>query len=292
MTGVLAGLVRGARPRQWVKSVLVPAAPAAAGVLGQTRVLEQTAVAVVAFTMAAAGTYLINDAMDAEQDRRHPVKMLRPVASGQVPVPVAAATGVALMVAAVVGGGLLAERQLAVVLGAYVVLTLCYSAWLKHVPVVELLVVAAGFLLRAIAGGAATGVALSEWFLIVASFGSLYMVVGKRYAEVVALGAGASSHRKALAAYPATFLRQIREVCVSVTLLAYCLFAFERSLGHAGPPWYQLSIVPVTLGLFQYALLLERGQGGEPEDVVLRDRPLQIYGALWAVLFFLGVAAG
>jgi decaprenyl-phosphate phosphoribosyltransferase len=181
---------------------------------------------------------------------------------------------------------------LSVALIAYVVVTLTYSTWFKHVAVVELMMVAAGFLLRPIAGAAATHIPLSQWFLLVASFGSLYMVIGKRYAEVVGLGEDAADHRKILGEYPAAYLRQSREICASVTLLAYCLWAFERS-ADAGPavgPWSQLSIIPFTFGIFRYGLLLERGQGGAPEDVVLEDRPLLMAGAAWLLLFGLGLA--
>jgi decaprenyl-phosphate phosphoribosyltransferase len=289
---VLGGLLVGMRPRQWVKSVLVPAAPAAAGMLGHATVLWHTIVAVITFTACAAGGYLVNDAADVEQDRRHPEKRKRPVASGRVPVRVAQLAGVCLVLGGILIGGVAATWQLSVVLIAYVAVTLTYSTWLKHVAIIEMMMVAAGFLLRPIAGAAATHTPLSPWFLIVASFGSLYMVVGKRYAEVVGLGNDAVGHRRILGEYTANYLRQIRELCASVTLIAYCLWAFEQR-ADAGPavgPWSQLSIIPIAFGLFRYGLLLEKGQGGAPEDVVLRDRQLLIAGAVWLLLFCLGLA--
>ena len=249
-----------------------------------------TAVAALTFTMAAGGTYLVNDALDADADRRHPVKQHRAIASGALPVPLAWGAAGVLLAGSVGTGWALAGWRLAVVLAVYVALTVAYSVRLKHVAVVELMVVALGFVLRALAGAAAVRVPLSEWFVIVASFGSLFMVVGKRYAEVTGLEDGVSS-RRILSEYPVAWLRQVRDVCVSVTLLAYCLFAFERgALVTTVVPWYQLSILPVTLGLLRYALLLERGQGGAPEEVVLHDRTLLLAGAAWAVLFGLGVA--
>jgi decaprenyl-phosphate phosphoribosyltransferase len=284
-----AGLFAALRPKQWIKSVLVPAAPAAAGVLFEPKVLAHTLVAIVTFTMCAAGGYLVNDAADVHRDRLHPTKRFRPIAAGVVPIRLARVVGVALVLVAVAAGGLLTNWKLAAALSAYVVFTVSYSTWLKHVAIVELMMVAAGFLLRPIAGAAATDVKLSRWFLIVASFGSLYMVVGKRYAEVSALGDGASGHRRILSAYPAEYLRQTRELAAAVTLLAYCLWAFERARS-SGPPWSQLSIIPVTYGLLRYALLLERGQGGAPEEVVLRDRELLITGLVWLLLFGLSAA--
>jgi len=287
---VVPGLVRAARPKQWVKQVLVLAAPGAAGVLDQRHALLATAAAALVFTLAAAGTYMVNDASDVEADRHHPTKRYRPFASGQVPVALGWVIGIALIVAAPLLGWALATWQLGATVGGYVVLTTLYSRRLKHVAVVELMIVAFGFVLRAIAGAAAVAVPLSEWFVIVASFGSLFMVVGKRYAEVVGLEEGGVGSRRILAEYPVSFLRQVRDVCVAVTLLAYCLFAFERgATSSLTLPWFQLSIVPVTLGLLRYSLLLEKGQGGAPEDVVLHDRTLLVSGALWCVLFGLGV---
>jgi decaprenyl-phosphate phosphoribosyltransferase len=285
---VLLGLIQAVRPKQWVKNVLVLAAPAAAGIIFRPRPLLQTLVAFVSFTGCAAAGYLINDSRDIEADRRHPVKCLRPLAAGVVGVTLARWTAAILAAGAVALAAALSGWQLAVTLVAYLACTAAYSLRLKHVPIVEMLVVAAGFLLRAIAGAAATHVALSRWFLIVAGFGSLYMVVGKRYAEVTTLGEGARVTRRILNEYPPSFLRQTRELCAGVTLIAYCLWAFERGTGSAAV-WCQLSIIPITLGLLRYALLLERGEGGAPEDVVLGDRTLLTAGAVWIVLFSVGI---
>jgi decaprenyl-phosphate phosphoribosyltransferase len=282
------GVFKALRPKQWIKSVLVPAAPAAAGVLTHGTVLWHTIVAVVTFSLCASGGYLINDAADVESDRRHPKKRYRPIASGVVPVTFARVLGIVLVVASITAGGVLANWKLAVVLGGYVVLTFSYSTWLKHVPVLEMMLVAAGFLLRPIAGAAATDVKVSQWFLIVASFGSLYMVAGKRTAEATEFGEDASAHRRILEAYPIAYLRQTRDLAAAVTLLAYCLWAFERVDLHNGP-WSQLSIVPVTFGLLRYQLLLERGHGGAPEEAVLGDSALLAAGLVWIFTFVLGV---
>ena len=287
---VVLGLLKALRPKQWIKSVLVLAAPAAAGMLGDSTVLFHTIVALVGFSLCASGGYLINDASDVEQDRRHPKKRHRPIAAGIVPVTLARVVGVLLVIGTITAGALLADWRLGLVLAGYVVLTFSYSWWLKHMPVVEMMVVAGFFLLRPIAGAAATGVPMSQWFLIVASFGSLYMVAGKRTAEVTNLGEDAAAHRRSLSAYPASYLRQIREMAAAVTLLAYCLWAFERATP-GGFPWYQLSIVPITFGLLRYQLLLERGHGGAPEEAVLGDRALLAAGLVWCVLFGLGIYA-
>lgn len=286
---LLKGILKGCRPKQWVKNVLVFAAPGAAGVYDDGEVIKNSLIAFLAFTIAASGTYLINDALDVEEDRLHPKKKFRPIAAGIVPVNLAFALGFIFMIGAPLVGGLLSRGALGWVVGGYVIMTLVYSSKLKHVPLIEMFIVAAGFLLRAIAGGAATDLPLSQWFLIVASFGSLFLVTGKRYADLLEFGEGAGVHRKALDAYPIGFLRMMRDVSVAVTLLAYCIFAFERAIPTDGFPWFQLSIAPVALGLLQYSLLLEQGQGGAPEEVLTKSRPIQLYGLIFLVLFGMGI---
>jgi decaprenyl-phosphate phosphoribosyltransferase len=280
------------RPRQWSKNVLVLAAPFAAGVLLEGDVLADTAIAVVSFCLVASGVYCLNDARDAEADRAHPTKQRRPVAAGEVGVGLATALGVALL-AAGVALSFAARWQLAVVLGTYVAVQLAYGLWLKAMPVFDIAAVASGFVLRAVAGGAAAAVEISQWFLIVAGFGSLFIVAGKRSAEHAELGVDAGLIRATLADYSLEFLRFVRGVAAAACLVAYCLWAFERpqEVG-GGEIWYELSIIPFVLGILHYALRLEQGGGAAPEEIVLRDRVLQLVGVCWIVLFGLGVRAG
>jgi decaprenyl-phosphate phosphoribosyltransferase len=288
---LVSGLVRLARPKQWAKNVLVFAAPGAAGVLDQAGPLVETILAFVSFCFAASGTYFLNDARDVEADRRHPTKCRRPVASGAVPVSVAVVGGVVLL-AAGIGLGFAVDPDLGITVAAYAALTTAYSTWLKHIAVVDLVAVSAGFVLRAIAGAAATGVPISEWFFIVASFGSLFMVSGKRGAEAAELGDGpdVADIRPSLASYTPAFVAYLRSVSSSGVLLAYCLWAFEKAAEtDTSVPWYQLSIVPFAAGVLRYALVLEQGRGSAPEDVVLSDRILQLIGVAWAIVFGLGV---
>jgi decaprenyl-phosphate phosphoribosyltransferase len=284
----MPALLRLARPKQWVKNVLVVAAPAAAGVLGEPESLYRTFIAFVCFCLAASGTYYINDALDVEADRRHPTKRFRPVASGEVSQQTAMIGGAVLIVASI-GLSFAARWPLALVVGGYLVQTMLYSLWLKHEAVLDLACVASGFVLRTIAGGVAVGVTISPWFLIVAGAGSLFMVTGKRHAELVELGDGAVGHRRALADYSRSFLGYVRAVASSVAILAYCLWAFEKSSGVGSPVWFQSSIVPFVLAIFRYALLLEQGGGGAPEELVLSDRVLLALGACWALLFGIAV---
>jgi decaprenyl-phosphate phosphoribosyltransferase len=225
---------------------------------------------------------------DVAEDRRHPRKRFRPVAAGVVPVPVAAVAGVVLLVGTLVVAALLARPALAGVLGAYIAISLAYSFFLKDQPVIDLAVVASGFLLRGVAGGAAAGIALSQWFLLVAAFGALFMVAGKRYAEVVALGEGAGT-RRLLGAYSASYLRFVWSLSAGVTLTTYSLWAFELRKAHPGFPWETLSIAPFVLALLRYAVDVDRGAAGAPEEIVLRDRVLLGLGVIWLVFVVLGV---
>jgi len=290
-TSVVLGLIRLARPKQWAKNVLVFAAPAAAGVLDNREWALDALVAFVVFCLAAAGTYYVNDARDVEADRLHPKKCRRPVASGLIPVPVAYAGG-AVLVAASLALASTVNGNLVLTAGGYVLLTTSYSAVLKHVAVVDLVAVAAGFVLRAVAGAVATEVPISDWFFIVTSFGALFMISGKRAAEHREMGEGARDFRAVLESYSPAYTAYLRAVTSGGVLVAYCLWAFEKADAVASSPalpWYQLSILPFVMAVLRYALVLEEGRGSAPEEIVLSDRPLQLIGIAWAIVFAIGV---
>jgi decaprenyl-phosphate phosphoribosyltransferase len=282
-------LLRTARPKQWLKNLLVVAAPGAAGVLTDPDQILRTAVAFVALCLAASGTYFLNDALDVDADRGHPTKQHRPVAAGQVSVQLAKIMAVVLMLAGLGVAAPINHGQLVAVVAGYVVLTVSYSIWLKHEPVVDLGVVAAGFVLRAVAGGVATNVQISDWFLIVAGAASLFIVAGKRHAEQVELGADSGAHRATLEEYSTSFLGFVRSVAASVTITAYCLWAFEVASRVGDVVWSRASIVPFVLAMLRYAHIVEQGGGGSPEDIVLQDHVIQVLGVLWLVMFGLGV---
>jgi decaprenyl-phosphate phosphoribosyltransferase len=279
-------ILKACRPRQWVKNVLVIAAPGAAGVLTSTSAIADTTIAFVAFCLAASGTYLFNDARDVEEDRLHPRKRLRPVAAGALSVHLAVAIGLAL-VAAAIAISFLTDTWLPVVVSGYVAMTTFYSLWLKHVPVVDLVVVAAGFVLRALAGAAAVDVPVSSWFFIVASLGSLFMVAGKRESEL--RNTTAIGTRSTLEVYSHSYLSYVRAMSSGAVIVAYCLWALEAQ--DATRILFTLSIVPFAMGILRYALLVDAGSGETPEELVLHDRALQIFGALLAVLIGLGIYA-
>lgn len=286
---LLRSLLRTARPKQWSKNVLVFAAPGANGSLGHGSALAHTLIAFVCFCLAASGTYFLNDAADADHDRLHPTKRRRPVAAGEVSVRLARIVGAVLIVCGV-GLSFAARWELAVTIAGYVAITTLYSTVLKDVAVVDIVAVASGFVLRAVAGVTATGVPISDWFLIVASFGSLFMVAGKRRAERLEIGPEAASIRATLGEYSDAFLAYLLTVSSGTVFVAYSIWAFEKAQeAHLDVPWYQLSIVPFVLGVLRYALLVDQGKGAAPEDVVMGDRTLQIIGALWILVFSLGI---
>lgn len=289
--GLARGLLRTARPRQWVKNVLVVAAPAAAGQLFSRHAAIQLALVFVLFTACAAAVYLINDARDAVADRAHPVKRHRPVAAGQVPVPVAYAAGGVLGVLAPTVAALLSSPVTAALLTAYLGMQLAYCVSLKHVLVVDLAVVTTGFLMRAMIGGLALGIPLSRWFLITTGFGALFMVAAKRYSEAVQMAGQAGATRALLTEYTTGYLRFVWQLAAGVAVLGYCLWALEEGgvPGAGVLPWRQLSVIAFILAVLRYAVFADRGTAGEPEDVVLHDRGLALIGLVWLAMYGLAV---
>lgn len=290
--GVLGGLIRAMRPRQWVKNVLVVAAPLAAGRLLELDVALASVLAFLLFCVAASGVYLINDVRDVESDRRHPTKRFRPIAAGIVPPRVAALGGSVLLAASVALALLVATPALAAVIATYAATSLAYCFWLKNQPVIDLAIVSSGFLLRATAGGAAAGIALSQWFLLVASFGSLFMVAGKRYSEMRLMGADGAATRTSLDEYSESYLRFVWSMSASVVVMTYSLWAFEMTGATTAGPWAQISIAPFVLGMMRYAVDIDRGRAGVPDDIVLNDRVLQGFGVIWLILIAIGVFGG
>ena len=284
---IRAGAVlRSMRPRQWTKNLLVLAAPLAAGDLGEPGVLGPTVLAFLAFCAASSATYLVNDCADVEADRLHPRKRSRPIAAGELSVRAALVVAAVLLVVAL-GLAALTRWEFVLLLASYVVLTLGYSLWLKHEPVLDLATVAAGFLMRAVAGGLAAAIPISDWFLMVAGFGSLFIVAGKRYSELHTLGSEAGT-RRSLVRYTDSYLRFVWSIAAAVTVAAYCLWAFENA-APTGVPWHTLSILPFVVGLLRYAVDIDAGKAAEPEDIVWGDRLLQGIGLVWVVVLSLGV---
>jgi decaprenyl-phosphate phosphoribosyltransferase len=273
---LVTGLIRTARPKQWVKNVLVLAAPFTATKINQPSVLISAGIAFLAFCLAASAIYLINDAKDVDADRAHPTKRNRPIAAGLVPVPAAIGTAVVLLLGALALAGS-HTWQLAVVIAVYEAVQLGYCYGLKHQPVIDLCIVASGFLLRAIAGGAAAHISLSPWFLLTIAFGSLFMVSGKRYAEIRLFEETGAEIRKSLRNYSASYLRFVWATSVAVVIMAYALWSFQARHN----TWSEISAVPFVIALLRYAVDVDSGKAGAPDEIVLKDRVLQLLGVAW-----------
>ncbi len=288
---MLKHIIREARPKQWTKNVLVFAAPGAAGVLDNWSSLWKTLLAFAAFCLASSGTYYWNDINDVAADQQHPKKRFRPIASGALPLGIARVVGTLLLLVGI-GSAFALNWKLGLVVSGYIMLTTLYSTVLKHVAVVDLVAVAAGFVLRAIAGAVVTDVRMSTWFVLCTSFGSLFIVTGKRFAELREMGDGGGT-RATLDEYTLTFLQTVLSVSVGATLVTYCIWAFDvRELSGSTWPFYELSIVPMLTALLRYTLILEQGHGAAPEEIFAADRTLQILGVVWLIVFGLGVYVG
>ena len=286
---MLSALSRTSRPKQWLKNVLVFAAPGAAGVLDQGDNLALTVITFVSFSFAASGIYIWNDLLDVDADRRHPTKCNRPIAAGQLSVGAARMAGVAFPIVALGLAALTGRWQTVAVVGTYIVITIAYTLRLKHVPVVDVVTVAAGFVLRAAAGAVAVDVPMSRWFVMCITFGSLFIVVGKRYAELNEIGGGAGT-RATLEEYSIGYLRIMLSVSLAGVLISYCVWAFETSAVSASDwPLYELSIVPMLMALMRYLFVLEEGGGAAPEEVFTSDRLLVFLGFCWIVVYGLAV---
>jgi decaprenyl-phosphate phosphoribosyltransferase len=284
-------LLRACRPRQWSKNLLVLAAPCAAGVIVRPQVAAQVAGAFLVLCLLSSATYLVNDVRDREQDRRHPLKRSRPVAAGELSPRAALALAVVLAFVGVAGASAITPGLGAVACG-YLALTASYSLWLRRVVLADILVIAAGFVLRAIAGGVATDIYLSRWFVIVTACCAVYLVAAKRYAELREVEDPAHPDgpaRATLRRYSPGALRLLLGASATVVAVAYTGWAFTRP-SHVA--WYALSIAPLLGWLGRYAILIGTGAGQAPEELILSDRTLLALGAAWGVLFLGGVYVG
>jgi 4-hydroxybenzoate polyprenyltransferase len=285
--------VRAMRPRQWSKNALVLLALVFSRRLTDVPSVGRALLAFVAFSFAASMVYVINDLADREKDRLHPRKRLRPIASGRLSVGMAVATAVLCALGAVAVTAVLAEIGLhglqdpfaawggsgllfAATLATYVTLNIAYSTWLKHQVLWDVFIIAAGFVLRALAGAFAIPVPISPWFYLCTTFLALFLALGKRRTELATLSTEAASHRRNLREYTVQLLDQLIVVVATCTLMTYSLYTFQsENASHA----LMLTIPFVVFGLFRYMYLVYvRGVGDQPEEVLIRDR--QILGAV------------
>ena len=287
MTRTTLALLRSLRPEQWLKNGFVLAPMVFSGLLDDPTVWGRSLLAVAAFCAASSAVYLINDVLDREADRRHPKKRDRPIAAGEIGVGTALVTAgilaAAAMTAAFVLGG-----WFPVVLAGYILLVVLYSALLKRVVFIDVLVLAAGFVLRVVGGAVAIDVPVSRWLLLCAYLLALYLALGKRRSELALLGDDAGTHREVLGHYTLGLVDQAISVVLGATVLAYTLYTVAPdTVAKVGSEGLMTTVPVVLYGLFRYLYLLHGGDlGGSPTRVLVTDRPLLV-----TVLVWLGVAA-
>lgn len=285
-------LLRALRPYQWSKNALVFAALVFARDLGDGRKVLLALAAYAIFCAASSAVYLFNDIADRERDARHPVKRDRPIAAGRVGVGTASIVAVVLALAALLGAWSI-NLELAAVIGGYFALQLAYNLGLKHIAIVDALCVAAGFLLRAIAGAVAIDEEMSSWLLICTSFASVFVSFAKRRHEFSTLTGSAAAHRESLSGYRVGTLDQFLVICAGATLLSYALYTIdEETITKVGDERLLSTLPLVMYGLFHYLALVQRDEAiGDPALALVRDRPLLItvalYGALVVLLLYL-----
>ena len=265
--------------------MLVLVAPFAAGHVFHYSILSKILLAFFAFSFAASFNYIVNDLRDVERDRTNPKKSHRPIASGALTPNAAWGLAILNLCVAVIFTAFL-PWEFALTLGIYVLLTLLYTYGLKHEPIVELLIVAFGFALRAIGGATATRTPSSSWFLVVATFGPLVIVTAKRIAEKSSKAA--ITVRPVIAEYTTEFLRLVLTVASGITLTAYSLWAFSLSSIH---PFAEISVITVTFALLRYIWAVERSSGEVPEEVMFSDFYFLGAGIATALLLILSVYA-
>jgi decaprenyl-phosphate phosphoribosyltransferase len=240
-----------------------------------------------AFGCASAAVYFVNDVVDVERDRRHPVKRNRPIASGALPEQHALVLAALAAVFAIGAGAVIREPLLVATASAYLCTSFLYSFRLKHVPFLEMLIVASGFVLRVLGGAAATHVVPSVWFLLVCSLGALGVTVAKRYTELTSLGADAIKHRPVMRFYRPDMLR-ITQVVIGVGMLAtYLMWALSEA--HAPRPWHLASALPLAAALVRFGVLTARRTVRPVEDLITRDAVMLCCEVAWLILFCVGL---
>ena len=285
----LIAVLRTARPRQWPKYLLVFAAPLAGATWGRPHGAAYAVVAAVAFCCASVAVYFINDVADADRDRRHPRKRFRPVAAGDLPASHALVIGVACAVVGLAAGVAVGVPLLTVVIGGYLAESFLYSYVLKHIPVLEVVFVASGFLLRVIAGAVATHVPPSGWFLAVCSLGAFGVAIAKRYTELAGLGPAALNHRPVLRWYRPWGLLIAQWVVAAAMIGAYVAWAAGEHTG--ARTWHLVSAIPLAAALVQFALLTARHTSAPVEDLIMRNGLMLTCELSWLALFVTGLQA-
>lgn len=286
------GILISMRPAHWVKNVIVFAALIFAQVYMMPDKVWLAVLAFAAFCLGTSSVYLINDIFDRDSDRNHPIKSKRPLASGILPVWVAAIASIALFVISIAIAAYINMLTL-LALAAYLVLNLAYSVILKHVVIIDVMTIAAGFVLRAVAGGFAVEVPISAWLLVCTTLLALFLGFGKRRHELTLLTDSATDHRKSLESYSTPFLDQMISVVTASTVVAYAFYTLSPEVvDHFGTRWLSLTIPFVIYGIFRYLFLIfHKEMGGNPTRLMLTDPPLLVCVMLWLATVLLIISS-
>lgn len=289
MSTTFKALIKAMRPRQWVKNGVIFAALVFDRqlTLNHWPDILHTLAGFVIFCLLSGTVYLINDITDIHADRQHPDKRHRPIASGQLPIPIARSAVIAIL-ALIFPASLYLSPLFALVASLYLINNLAYSKWIKHIPLLDVLSIALGFVLRVAAGVTLIEVArFSPWLYVVTTLGALYLGFGKRRAELALLAEGANAHRKVLDGYTIPLLDQFITIVSGTTIVAYSLYTF--SAPNLPDNHIMMLTIPFVLyGIFRYLYLIQvKHSGGAPEEVLFSDRPLQVSIILWGIAIFL-----
>ncbi|MBW4435867.1 MAG: decaprenyl-phosphate phosphoribosyltransferase [Pleurocapsa minor GSE-CHR-MK-17-07R] len=283
----LIGLLKTMRPRQWTKNAIVFAGLVFDGQLFQVESLLRVVLAFILLCLISSSVYIINDLVDIESDRQHPKKKFRPLAAGNLPIPLAIAVAVVLPLICLIAA-LSFSVPFAFVLGGYLLLQLAYSFVLKHIVIVDVLAVAAGFILRVAAGVVVIQVAqFSPWLYAITALLALFLIIGKRRQELLLLAEQAGSVRVTLRSYNLALLDDMLRMVMTGTLIGYLLYTIEEPSEMLQTTNLGLLTVPfVVYGVFRYLYLMHvKGDGSAPDEVLLKDRPIQIAILLWGLTF-------
>jgi len=272
----MSGLVKLLRPQQWLKNLMLFFPPFLGGVLKQPGILGEGVVPFAAFCLASSFTYVLNDMVDRERDRLHPRKRYRPLASGEVSLLTARVLAVVLLTVAV-GLALTVSKLFLAWLVAYTVLSVAYSFYLKHQPLLDIFAIASGFVFRLFAGGAVFGIVISDWLFLSVLLLALYLSAGKRLAEMETLGEVSGDHRRSLDGYPEGVLDGVMYISGAAVLVTYTMYVIVRHK--------LVYTVPLCcFGLFRYLMLAKKGEGGDPMDSLLKDPVMFMVGLAWVVI--------
>ena len=282
---MLMPLIKALRPVQWVKNVFVLAPIVFAERLADPEMLGKVGLAFTAFCFAASCIYLVNDLRDREEDRLHPLKKHRPIASGALPVPVAMATSVVFGLLGL-GVSYFLGLEFLAILAVYICINLLYSSWLKRKVILDVMAVSSGYVLRVMAGAAAIQVEVSKWLLLCSIFLALFLIFSKRRHELVLLADDAAGHRSVLSHYSEAFLDQMINVVTASTVVSYALYCVdERTIERFGNDHLIYTIPLVLYGVFRYLYLTyQRPEQRNPTEALLSDKPFVVNVILWGLL--------